>query len=363
MGEPAERAGAGDRSPTIRDVAARAGVSKSLVSLVLQGRGRVSDASRATILKAIDELGYRPNSRARGLTLHRSNTVGVLLNDLSNPWFVDLLAGLSTTLHGAGLSPLLADSLTDLRVGVSAVAKLLAQDVDALVVVGTTNEEEALTEAAGQVPVVLAGTRDPDLPRADVVVNDDFAGAQAATGHLLSLGHTRIAHLTGPGRIGQLRRDGFRSALTEAGLDPDAYLETGGRSEESGYAAARRLLSRTDRPTAILAFNDVAAIGALSAADDLGLWVPQDVSLVGYDNTYLARIRHISLTSVDNGSFGVGVQAGRFLVERLANPHLPQRLHLVPTSLQVRGSTAAPPTRNTEPPGHTGHPGGSSSTQ
>jgi DNA-binding LacI/PurR family transcriptional regulator len=332
-----------DRAPTIRDVARHAGVSKSLVSLVLQGRGRVSDASRAAVQQSIAELGYRPNSRARALSTSRSDTVGVLLNDLSNPWFVDLLAGLATTLHSSGLSPVLADSHTDHRIGVGSVAKLLAQDVDGLVVVGTTDEEADLVAAVAEVPVVLAGTRDPDLSGADIVVNDDFAGAQAAAGHLLALGHTRIAHLAGPGKIGALRRDGFRSTLAEAGLDPDAYLETGGRSEESGYAAARRLLSRPDRPTAIFAFNDVAAIGALSAADDLGLYVPQDVSLVGYDNTYLSRIRHISLTSVDNGNFGVGVQAGRFLIERLASPTLPQRIHLVPTRLEVRSSTAAPP--------------------
>lgn len=189
-------------------------------------------------------------------------------------------------------------------------------------------------------PVVLAGTRDPVLSEADVVVNDDLAGAQSATSHLIELGHDRIAHLSGPGQIGELRLEGYRSALLEAGLDPDRYLETGGRSEESGYAAARRLLSGRERPTAILAFNDVAAIGALSAADDLGLLVPQDLSIVGYDNTYLARIRHISLTSVDNGNFAVGAQAGRLLIERIATPNLPQRLHVVPTTLEVRGSTA-----------------------
>ena len=120
-----------------------------------------------------------------------------------------------------------------------------------------------------------------------------------------------VAHLRGPGAIGTLRLEGFRSCLLDAGLDADAYLETGGMSEDGGYAAARRLLSRSDRPTAILAFNDMAAIGALSAADDLRLRVPADVSLVGYDNTHLARIRHISLTSVDNGNFPVGAQAGR----------------------------------------------------
>ena len=332
----------GARQPTIRDVAMRAGVSKSLVSLVLQGDGGVSGARRDAVLTAMAELGYRPNSRARALSLNRTDTVGVLLNDLSNPWFVDLLAGLATTLRSSGLAPILADSLTDHRIGVGSVEMLLAQDVDGLVIVGTTTEVDAITAAAERVPVVLAGTRDPELPNLDIVVNDDFTGAREATEHLLALGHTRIAHLTGPGQIGALRLAGFRSAVAAAGLDPERYVETGGMSEEGGYAAARRLLSRPDRPTAVLAFNDVAAIGALSAADDLGLLVPEDVSLIGYDNTHLARIRHISLTSVDNGNFPVGAQAGRYLVERLADPGLPGRLHLVPTSLEVRATTAPP---------------------
>ena len=124
----------------------------------------------------------------------------------------------------------------------------------------------------------------------------------------------------------------------------ERYLETGGPDAESGYAAARRLLTRRDRPTAIFAYNDMCAIGVLSAADDLGLWVPQDISLVGYDNTYLSRIGHLSLTSVDNGNYPVGAQAGKFLIERIADPELPNRLHLVPSSLEVRGSTGPPRT-------------------
>lgn len=329
---------------TIRDVAARAGVSKSLVSLVLQGDPRVSPARRAAVQQAMDELGYRPNLRARSLSRNRSDTVGVLLNDLSNPWFVDLLAGLAAALHAAGLSPLIADSHTDHRIGLRSVETLLRQGVDGLVVVGTTDEEDAIAQAAREIPVVLAGTREPHLPDVDIVVDDDVAGARSATQHLINLGHHRIAHLTGPGEIGALRLEGFRATMREAGLDPDGYVDTGGMSEEGGYAAARRQLTRTDPPTAIFAFNDVAAIGALSAADDLGLRVPADVSLVGYDNTYLAKIRHLSLTSVDNGNFAVGVQAGTFLGERLAGPVGPSRLHLVPTTLEVRGSTAAPPT-------------------
>ncbi len=331
------------RQPTIRDVAARAGVSKSLVSLVLRGDTRVSENRRQAVQQAMDDLGYRPNLQARGLSTHRSDTVGVLLNDLRNPWFVDLLAGLATTLHASGLSPLIADSYTDRRIGLHSVETLRDRGVDAIVVVGTTLEEDAIAVAAQELPVVLAGTLDPDLAGVDVVVNDDEAGARSATQHLIDLGHRRIAHLRGPGKIGTLRLGGFAACLREAGLDPGAYPESGGMSEESGYAAARRLLGRPDRPTAIFAFNDVAAIGALSAADDLGLRVPDDVSLVGYDNTYLARIRHISLTSVDNGNFAVGVQAGTFLAERLAGPPRARRLHLVPTTLEVRASTAAPP--------------------
>ena len=316
------------RAPTIRDVAERAGVSKSLVSSVLQGKGRVSDASRDAIQQAIAELGYRPNSRARALSRQRSDTVGVIINDLSNPWFIDLLAGLAATLHSSGLSPLLTDRATDHRIGVSSISKL--------------PDDEAIQQAAGQLPIVLAGTRDPKVPGTDIVVNDDRAGARAATEHLLRLGHTRIGHLSGPDAIGALRLAGFQEAMRTAGLDADAYHEPAGTSEEVGYAVARRLLTLQDRPTALLAFNDMTAIGALSAAYDLGLSVPEDLSLIGYDNTFVARIRHISLTSVDNGSFAVGAQAGRFLLERLTAPTLPQRIHQVPAELQVRGSTSTP---------------------
>lgn len=336
---PAERP---DRPPTIRDVAALAGVSKSLVSLVLVGDPRVSDTRRQAVEAAIAELEYRPNLRARALSRNRTDSVGVLINDLSNPWFIDLLAGLATTLHSSGLSPILADGQTDRRIGVASVDTFLRQDVDGLVVVGTTWEEAAVIAAATEIPVVLAGTREPALARGDIVVNDDFAGAASAARHLIELGHTRIAHLRGPGEIGRLRLEGFQATLAAAGLDAGRYIETGGLNEESGNAAARRLLTRRDRPTAIFAYNDMSAIGSLSAADDLGLSVPGDVSLVGYDNTYLARIRHISLTSVDNGNFPVGVQAGRFLAERLANRDLPGRLHLIPSTLEVRGSTAPP---------------------
>lgn len=331
------------REPTIRDVAARAGVSKSLVSLVLRNASQVSDGRRQQVLSAIDELGYRPNRSARSLSTTRSGTVGILLNDLRNPWFVDLLAGLTATLHAAGLGSIIADSHTDLRVGRGSVETLVAHGVDGLVVVGTTNETSAIRTAAATLPTVIAGTREPELEHGDLVVDDDHTGAVLATEHLLALGHRRIAHLIGPGEVGALRQAGYRDAMAAAGLGTALLEAHGGMTEESGHPAARRLLTRPDRPTAVFAFNDMTAVATLSAAHELRLRVPEDLSVVGYDNTYLARIRHLSLTSVDNGSFAVGVQAGKFLLERLENPHLRSRTHLVSTELRTRTSTAAAP--------------------
>jgi DNA-binding LacI/PurR family transcriptional regulator len=331
------------KQPTIRDVAERAGVSKSLVSLVLRGASHVSEPRRRAVLEAVDALGYRPNLQARGLAKARTDVVGVLLNDLRNPWFVDLLEGLTTTLDASGLDPVLVDCRTDLRVGRRSVEALLRRGVDGFVVVGTTPVPDAVEEAAQVAPVVLAGTREPSLPHVDVVVDDDEAGGRLATDHLLELGHTKIAHLRGPGEIGDLRRAGFRGRMEAAGLDPNAYADLPGWNEESGYRSARRLLDLPAPPTAILAFNDLAALGVLSAAADHGLAVPSDLSVVGYDNTYLARIRHVSLTSVDNGNFAVGAQAGRFLVERLEGRRLSRRVHLLPTELRVRGSSGPPP--------------------
>ncbi|XAS72608.1 LacI family DNA-binding transcriptional regulator [Micrococcaceae bacterium Sec5.1] len=334
--------GAPGTKPTIRDVASAAGVSKSLVSLVLQGSANVSESRRRAVMEAMENLGYRPNRLAQRLSGPRSGTIGVMLNDIRNPWFVELLEGLTAALHSAGVSPVLADSYTDQRVGRSSVETLLEQRVDGLVVVGTTNESAAIEKAAQSIPVVLAGTREPVLAGVDIVVNDDDAGARQATEHLIALGHQRIAHLQGPGEVGKLRRVSFERSMLDAGLEPLA-VPGGGMSEESAYSTASRLLAGPARPTAIFAYNDVACIGALSAADDLGLSVPDDLSLVGYDNTYLAKIRHLSLTSVDNGNLAVGVEAGKFILERLTTPNLPARLHLVPSQLQVRGSSGQAP--------------------
>nr|WP_272918257.1 LacI family DNA-binding transcriptional regulator [Gordonia sp. SID5947] len=289
------------------------------------------------------ELGYRPNSIARGLSEARSGTVGVVINDLRNPWYVSLIEGLATTFDAVDVAPILVDSRLDHRVGRDTVGTLLSRQVDGLVVVGTTEARVDVERAAQSIPVVLAGTLEPDLPTVDISVDDDLVGARLATEHLLALGHRRIAHIQGPGLVGTLRRQGFEQTIAESGAAPDAVaLEYGGMTEEGGHAAAARLLDSASPPTAIFGFNDMTCLGAMSAADDRGISVPADLSLIGYDNTQLAGLRHISLTSVDNGNFTVGTQAAKFLIQRMDRLDSPQRIYRHTPGVVVRRTTAAP---------------------
>ncbi|MGV4985921.1 LacI family DNA-binding transcriptional regulator [Streptomyces sp. NPDC001709] len=328
------------RPPTIRDVAERAGVSKSLVSLVLRGSGPVSPEKRDAVLRAVRELGYRPNAAARSLSEQRTRTVGVLLDDLRNPWFVDLLDGLNSLLHAAGLHMLLADARLNRRMGHDLAEPFLDLGVDGLVIVGTVPDAGGLGALARRMPMVVAGAREPRPEGVDVVAGDDERGARLATEHLLGLGHRRIAHLAGHGEVGALRRRGFEAAMRAHGAEP--VVEPGDLTEEGGYRGTVRLLSRPERPTALFAVNDMASVGALSAAGELGLGVPRDLSVVGYDNTSISRLRHLWLTTVDTAPYEIGRRAARCLLDRFDRPDGEGSVHLAAPTLEIRGTTAPP---------------------
>ncbi|MCL6670350.1 LacI family DNA-binding transcriptional regulator [Streptomyces panaciradicis] len=330
------------KPPTIRDVAEQAGVSKSLVSLVLRGSEQVRPEKREAVLRAVRELGYRPNAAARSLSEQRTRTVGVLLDDLRNPWFVELLDGLNSLLHAAGLHMLLADARLNRRTGQDLTGPFLDLGVDGLVVVGTLPDLAALGAVAERIPVVVAGAREPAPAGVDVVAGDDELGARLVTEHLIGLGHRRIAHIAGYGAVGELRRRSFEAAMREHGLADRAVVEPSDMTEEGGYRTTVRLLSRPERPTAVFAVNDIASVGALSAAEELGLRVPHDVSVVGYDNTSISRLRHVWLTTVDGAGHEVGRRAARCLLDRFERPGGAGRLHLAAPALEIRGTTAAP---------------------
>nr|WP_245627646.1 LacI family DNA-binding transcriptional regulator [Actinomadura oligospora] len=326
--------------PTIRNVAERAGVSKSLVSLVMRGSPHVSERRRAAVLQAARELGYRPNAVARSLVEGRTRLIGAIVADLHNPFFAEFLDGLQESLHGAGLRMLVGSGRWDPLFEAEAVEAFLEMRVDGLVLLSVV--PESLKEAASSVPVVVVGER--DVQGVDIVVDDDELGASLAVDHLVDLGHRRIAHIEGArSTTARYRRAGYEKAMRRHGLADEIVVEPGDFTEEGGYRAARTLLARPDRPTAIFAPNDLVATGALSAADELDLPVPEKVSIVGYDNTHLAAIRHISLTSVNQPRRDMGRVAAELLTTRIGDPARAARQNLVVPHLVVRSSTGPVP--------------------
>lgn len=332
------------RRPTIRDVAERAGVSKSLVSLVMRGSAQVSPARRKAVLDAARALGYRPNSVARSLVEGRTRTVGVIVSDLRNPWYVDILESFRRVLHGDGMRVLIGAGELEHRLDQTVVEAFLDLRVEALCVVGSLPFDPVLADAMGSVPAVVASSHGYELPTVDSVVNDDVHGMRLAVEHLVGLGHRRIAHIGG-GAAGvfQARREGYETAMRALGLAEHVRVERCENDEQTGYAATRRLLGCDDPPTAIVAVNDMACLGAVSAAADLGVDVPARLSVVGYDNTPLAGTSHLSLTSVDPRNPEIGELAARRLLARLAEGGAPGVRDLISPRLAVRRSTGHPP--------------------
>lgn len=331
------------RRPTIRTVAERAGVSKSLVSLVLRDSPKVSPVKREAVLRAVAELGYRTNAVARSLAERRTRTIGVLLNDLRQPWFTEMLDGLTPVLHAHGLHILLGDGQLNRLTDESLIRTFRELGVDGLVLAGTMPLSAAIEEIAGEVPTVAVGSRDLAVQRADMVANDDRVGGRLATRHLVELGHRRIAHIASPaGVVPNLRREAYESEMCAHGLGEHIAIEYSDLTEDGGYQAAVRLLDRTDPPTAIFAVNDLTCLGALSAAGDRGIDVPARLSLVGYDNTHLAKLRCVRLSSVDGAGYEVGRQAANLLLARIENPRRPAELRLIPPTLAARGTSAPP---------------------
>lgn len=324
--------------PTIYDVAQKAGVSKSLVSLVLQNAPQVSEKRRQAVLAAIADLGYRPSSAATSLAGNRTRSIGVAIDDFENLWFVDLLRGMRQVLDGSGYNVSVADRHLNAHVERDPVEAYLSMQVEGIVL---AMEIDGTVPDFGSVPVVVAGAHGVIPPHADFVANDDAEGARLATRHLLELGHRDVGHLTGAGRIAGLRRAAHESAMTDAGLTP-VVTGSGATTEQDGYEAMRALLDRRPEVTAVFAANDVMLLGALAALRERRLVVPDDVSVVGYDNSPLAASHYLALTTVDDRSVDVGVHAAQAILARRNEPdRAPSQVLLSPTLVR-RASTSVP---------------------
>jgi DNA-binding LacI/PurR family transcriptional regulator len=317
-------------------------VSKSLVSLVLRGSDKVSAARREAVLTAIGELGYRPSQAATDLASRRTRAIEVVIDDYRNLWFVDLLDGLRSALSDHGYRLSVTDRAGTAGGSAQHPVPTLAAGIDGLVVARDPGGG-LLTGWSG--PTVIAGWRAGEVPGADRVANDDEQGSRLAVQHLVGLGHRTVGHLSGRGGAAEHRRIAFDEAIADLGVRAATACGDGETTEEDGYLAATELLDRLPDITAIYAANDSMALGALAVLRRRGLSVPDDVSLVGYDDSPLARSRYIDLTSVDDRSREVGEAAGRALLARIDDPGRPAEQHLIEPALVVRGSTGPAPRR------------------
>ncbi len=329
---------------TIRDVAARAGVSKSLVSLVLRGQNNVSPERHAAVLRAVAELGYRPNAAARSLVQRRTHMVGVLLSDLHNPFFAEITDGIQYQAQECGYRILITTGERTRESEAEALETLLELRADGLILAGPQLSSRVIAETGRTVPIVVVAGR-PTIPTVDTVVNDDLFGAAQAVTYLCELGHRRIGHIDGgrdPGAA--LRRRGYEAAMERHGLAEYVAVGAGEFTEAGGRQGALALLELPSPPTAIFAANDLAAVGAISVIEELGMRVPDDISVMGYDNTSLAALRHVALSTVDQPRFVMGQDAVRLMLERLNGRSRARRVVLAPT-LVTRATTARPPGR------------------
>lgn len=330
------------KQPTIVDVAERAGVSKSLVSLVMRDSNRVSQKSRSAVLEAARELGYRPNAAARSLVRQRSGVFGCIVSDLHNPFFADVADGIEEASATNGYRALLSSGFLDAKREASAIDTLLQLRADGLIMLGTMMTITRIKESASHIPVVVIG-RKTSARTMDSVRNDDDAGAQAVVDHLFGLGHMRIAHVhAGSASGARGRRRGYETAMERHGLGDHIRSVKGAFTEGGGFAGMQSLIDSGDLPTAVFVANDFAALGALDAIDEAGLQVPEDISVVGYDDSALSHIRRIASTTVAQPSVEIGRTAVRLLIERIQEGRSDPRHIVLPPQLVVRGTSATP---------------------
>jgi len=329
--------------PTILDVARKARVSKSLVSMVIRGEDGVSAKNREAVRQAIEELNYRPNVIARSLVQRRTRILGVMISDLRNPFFGDVVSGIQTRAAELGYRVLFntGDRVPNLEE--SAIESLLELRVDGLILAAPRVDNTIIERACRAVPVAVLN-RDTSSTLSDSVTNDNLAGASLAVEHCASLGHTRIAHIDGGAGAGaNVRREGYLAAMRRLGLGENILTVDGSFTENGGYQAARELLKRSPLPSAIFAANDISAIGALKALEEAGLRTPEDVSVVGYDNTSLAALPQISLTSVQQFGADIGRLGMECIFERIEGGRSTPRHEVVAPTLVVRTSTGPAP--------------------
>lgn len=336
---PARRTPARRRIITILDVARTAGVSPATVSRVLSESSHpVSARGRRRVLAAAQKLAYIPNLQARSLLTNQTAALGVLIPDVSNPYYAAVLRGIEDAVGSTGRTVILCNTDRNPEKQRLYLRALMERRVDGLIVAGGSFGRAETELTGGDLPVVMIGRHPARLPSVRI---DNVEAAALATGHLIALGHRRIVHLAGPSvsLTASDRLKGYRRALEAASIpvEPELIVEVGFAPLRAG-PAVRAAFGAPRRPTAVLAANDQVAIGAIRAFHELGLRVPDDVSVVGFDDTPLASYTVPSLTTVAVPTYALGRTAVELMAAALAGR--PAASVVLPCELRVRESTA-----------------------
>jgi DNA-binding LacI/PurR family transcriptional regulator len=326
---------AGKRA-TLADVAAHAGVSRALVSIVIRGAPGASVATRERVMRVADELGYRPDVRARLLARSQSRLIGTIFG-MAGTFHFDVLDGLYTAAEARGYE-LILSALTQSRGEDRAIQSLQDFRFDALIMIGPDTEKPML---AGRVPLVLVGWQVQDRS-VDCVRTSDAQGMTLAVDHLVERGHRRIVHVDGgEGAVSTSRREEFLRAMDVHGLNADARVLTGGLTRLEGYMAARTMLDDPLLPTAVIGFNDEVAVSVLEAFMHAGHLVPQDVSVIGWDNSLVSKLPHIRLTTVSQDPPLIARLAVDRVIARIEGSPIEERDVVLDPTLMVRATTGS----------------------
>jgi LacI family transcriptional regulator len=338
-------------SPTLRDVAEAAGVHAATASRALNPATRklVKAETARRVIHVAETLGYRPNPIARGLKTSKSGTVGLVIPDLTNPLFPPIVRGIEDVLEPAGFSGLIVNTDNDPGRERAQIEVLRSRQVEGLIVATARVKHPLLEQLHREGVVMVMVNRRPDGVDVPSITPDDAAGVALAVRHLADLGHRRVAHVAGPAdtSTGVTRARSFRAAVHDLGLDEDPALITSVPqwSEAAGADGLRRLLDADLGFTAIVAGNDLIALGCYDVFSERGISCPEDMSVVGFnDMPFLDKLKP-PLTSIAIPHQQIGAGASRLLLDAIAEPHRPARSVLLPLTLVVRGSTGPPAQR------------------
>lgn len=312
------------RRVTLRDIAELTGFSINTVSRALNNKEEVHSDTRAKILAAADKLGYRANRLAKGLRSNKTGTIGVVVTDVANPFFSALVKGIARAARDLDYSIILQDSDENYAGEEEAIQVLLAEQVDGILITPVQSQQETIERLTkAHFPFVLVGRYFQDLDT-NYVVPNDYQGGFIATEHLLKQGHRKIAMINGPLHISSARErfQGFLDALAEYDVLADKSLvSTGALTVKDGIELTRPILKCVPRPSAIVCYSDFVAFGVMQAIREIGLSIPEDISVVGFDDVWMSSCLEVPLTTIRSPKEDLGRQAMQLLVHRLKENH------------------------------------------